>query len=53
MIPYAKADVTDADYGVTCPECGERFSAPLAGTEDDVTKTANRLYAEHYEEAHA
>lgn len=51
-IPYAPADLTETTYGVTCPECNERFSVPLEGDEDEITKEPNRMYAEHYEERH-
>lgn len=55
-IPYAAAAIDDVTlaYYVTCPECGDTFTAPVdAVGEDAITKGAGVAYAEHYAAKHA
>jgi hypothetical protein len=52
-IPYAMAGVDDdGNYFVTCPECGETFTAALARSEDEATKDPVTIYGVHYEMRH-
>ncbi len=50
-VPYAKAEVDNHGYHVTCPTCGYKFYGK-GRTEDKVTKSAGLEYAIHYEKTH-
>lgn len=43
-IPYARADVDDKGYFVTCPECGETFYGTPKGS--------TKKYGVHYVKTH-
>lgn len=53
-VPYGPSVIDDlGKYGVQCPVCPQTFMEPPgATTEDEITKGAAALYADHYEKAH-